>query len=331
MKNKIYYLGIVACCLVLLASMFKLMHLPGAGIFLTTSFALLVLVFFPLAFINSWKSGGRKKLALYIAAFVTLFFNFSGALFKIMHWSGANILLFPGMLSPVLIFLPVYLYFHIREKEESLKDFLYIIFFLVCLSGMGTLIALKPSQNLLKDITRLNYATSLSDYYEIKSATALKSHEDVKTDITVKTNALIEVVNSVKTELVTRASNRNLDAIGRDNEIHLWRIRNMDNIVLVNDVLVNDEEGINLVREIENYHTYLTSIPAIRNSKSFDAINALLDVKTGQGKDENDPEKDWFASGTFLIVAILRLTEMENNICMAGEEALSALALAPVR
>ena len=110
-KNPIYYLfGYITLSMMLTGVLFKIMHWPGAGILITLGIVLIVLVILPFYFVTSYRSQVEKKNPLYpIVGYITLALILAGALFKIMHWPGAGIMIEVGIGFVILGFTPLYL------------------------------------------------------------------------------------------------------------------------------------------------------------------------------------------------------------------------------
>ncbi|MDK2978318.1 MAG: hypothetical protein PWP52_1032, partial [Bacteroidales bacterium] len=85
MKKIIYISGVIIANLLVIGSIFKVNHWPGAGAAITLSLLLLCFWFLPIALINHYK-GQKNKTSkwLYIAAFISFFMVFISALFKIL-------------------------------------------------------------------------------------------------------------------------------------------------------------------------------------------------------------------------------------------------------
>jgi hypothetical protein len=323
MKNKIYYLGMIVCGLLMIASTFKNRSWAGAQVLLLISISSICLVFLPSAFISCYKSGGRKKKALYMAAFFALFFTFSSTLFKIMHWPLSNYLFFIGMLLLVLLFLPVYLYFFNKETDEPLKNFLYIIFFLVCLSGIGAIMAVRPSNNILIDAIKVNNAIDLDDYYHLKKELVKNySNKAVSSDLEEKTITLLRTINDLKTDLIIKSSKQNSKVIKGNHKILLWKIWNLENQDVARTSAFRGKVD-QLMQKIEEFQHFLISIPAIKDCGSVDFINELLPVEFRNYRNVLDSHSYYY--DTRLIMTILQLTEIENSIRLAESEAISIL------
>ena len=152
MKKRIYLPGIIALDILLVGTLFKLNHYPGAGILLITGFIILVLVFFPMALINAYRvAGNRQTLPLYIASYITVFMLFTGMLFKIMHWPGAGLLLMIDLPLPFVVFLPVFLIVTKRLEHFSIYKTIIVLLVLAFLSAFDALLALNVAKRELND------------------------------------------------------------------------------------------------------------------------------------------------------------------------------------
>jgi len=158
MKNKIYYLGIATCIIILSGCLFKIYHWPSANMQIIAGIVLFCFVFIPTAIISSYKAESNKsQLSLYIAAFITIVINMISALFKICHWPGAEILLIISIPLPFVLFLPVYLIHQHKEKEINYRNFIFIFFFFAYFAAISALLALNVSKNILDESVMSSY------------------------------------------------------------------------------------------------------------------------------------------------------------------------------
>ena len=94
MKNFTYIFGLTSALLTIIGAFFKKMHWPGAGILVTVGIVLVVLVFLPLYFITNHREQLERKNPVYaIVGYLTIALLLAGALFRLMHWPGAGIVL----------------------------------------------------------------------------------------------------------------------------------------------------------------------------------------------------------------------------------------------
>lgn len=187
MKNKIYYLGILSGMITACGCLFKIMHWPAAGIILVIGLVSLSLVFLPLAIGNIVKAGQVKKLRnFYILVAIVMAFNFIGALFKIMHWQGAGILLMIGIPLPFVVLLPAYLLSNPVEKEINYKNLLAMMFFFAYFAAITGLLAMRISTNVVEGFVR--------------SAIAIEDKTNVLTENTKQVSGFSDLNNPVNEE-----------------------------------------------------------------------------------------------------------------------------------
>jgi len=128
MKNTMKMSGIVGTVLLGFATLFKVMHWPGAGIMVTIGAVSLAFIFMPTALGVLWKeTHSSKRIFLFITSFIAAASFLMGVLFKIMHWPGAGFILTIGALSSVVLFIPTLLVSKLREAEKKVKRPVYVL------------------------------------------------------------------------------------------------------------------------------------------------------------------------------------------------------------
>ncbi|MFO7573740.1 MAG: hypothetical protein R6W67_01105 [Bacteroidales bacterium] len=139
MKTTMKISGIAGTILFGLASMFKIMHWPMAGMMFVLGALTLALVFMPSALGVLWKeSRSPKRLFLFISAFLTALFVISGILFKVQHWPGAGIIITLAGATAVLLLMPAILHSTLVRRERKAAPVVYIIgaiAIILCLAG----------------------------------------------------------------------------------------------------------------------------------------------------------------------------------------------------
>jgi hypothetical protein len=152
MKQKIYILGLITTLFIFMGTIFKVNHWPAAAIMIVAGMVTFVLVFLPLALINSYR-GDENKLnkPLYIVTGVTGFVIFTGMLFKIMHWPYAGVFLSVALIFPYVVFLPVFIIVTSRNKEFNIYNTVSILLLLAVNSVFSGLLALNVSRERIHD------------------------------------------------------------------------------------------------------------------------------------------------------------------------------------
>lgn len=134
MKEKtkpIYHIaGYLTLSFILLGALFKSQHWPGAGVLLTVGVTMTVFGFLPFYFRTSYRAMEEKKNTIYgIVAYITLVLLLAGALFKIMHWPGAGLVIYTSLGFLVVGFVPLYVanLFQKSGKEKILLPYLVMV------------------------------------------------------------------------------------------------------------------------------------------------------------------------------------------------------------
>jgi len=140
MKKLIYISGIVSAIILTIGTSFKIQHWPGAGILLFISIIFFTLFFMPAALLNNYNQG-KKNGYLYISIFIPLLISFAAALFKIMHWPGAGIMVVIALITPFIIFLPAYIVYYNKSSNKNITNFIAVLFLLVFVAVMDALLS----------------------------------------------------------------------------------------------------------------------------------------------------------------------------------------------
>ena len=128
MKKTMKISGIAGTVMLGFASLFKIMHWPGAGILLVLGALTLAFIFMPSALGVLWKeTHNSKRLLLYISAFLSGMFFIMGVLFKIQHWPGAGFILTLATLSAIFFFIPALTVVRFRDSENKSKRGIYLL------------------------------------------------------------------------------------------------------------------------------------------------------------------------------------------------------------
>jgi hypothetical protein len=150
MRRTMHITGITAATLLLLGSIFKIQHWPGAAAMYILGAAALCFLFMPLFLTVRIKEKPGKLITISnIIGALGAAMLCIGILFKIMHWPFANILMNLGGFSLMLIFLPIYLYNGYKTKQLKTKTIAPVIIAIAGFSLMFSLVKLRNSNDVL--------------------------------------------------------------------------------------------------------------------------------------------------------------------------------------
>lgn len=261
MRQTSYITGIIVVLAISMGAIFKVMHWPGGAYLLTLGVVLFVLMFLPMILASLLKSTTDKLLKkVYLLAVISLCLSFTAMLFKIMHWPGTGYLIIFGILSPFLLFLPAYIYYHTKRKLESTVEFFSILLFMIYLCVFSSLISIRESGSLL--------------YSHFKNAELIQEGNELllsSVKIDAKSRELFETIEGLKIQAALYAD--------VENEVFVKNGKLDKSKVIYN---LEARVGFSLgeskkFREFEEEYNYFESLN--RNSLNealFDEINVNL-------------------------------------------------------
>lgn len=153
MKKLTYISGAIASFAVIFGALFKVQHWPGANVLLILGTLLLIFLFFPSFFYMQFKEQTEKR-GRFIAAsgLATAIMLCLGALFKIMHWPGA-MLMINGFILFFVVFLPLYVINGIRNPLTRLSS-ISNGFLFATIGGFMLLLSFQnPGKNVVDSFT----------------------------------------------------------------------------------------------------------------------------------------------------------------------------------
>jgi hypothetical protein len=218
MNKRVYILGIVSLILIFVSAVFKINHFPGEGPLLVVGILSLSLVFYPTVYVKLLRSTNDKLLKLvYHTAFVSFFIDSVGALFKMMHWPGANWFLIIGVPLPFVIFLPAYLLYHHKRKLKTDSNFFGIFFFMIYMAVFSALLAVGLSYKVLNSFMQINAQTENANQAMVKG---FGVSGDMK--------ELLGIIDNVKKECSVWVDNQNHKAFEQEGGANHQLIRRKD-------------------------------------------------------------------------------------------------------
>lgn len=238
MKNVMIKSGFIAAVLLIIGVFFKLMHWPGASVLFVLGTGVLSVVFLPLVFILKTKdnSDSRDKLVLGLGTLVGIFLCWA-TLFKVMHWSGGNGLLWfiPIGISAFLL-IPVYFFTGIRNPDIRINT---IVTTVMLLGGTGLLFSLvniQPSIN--------NVQMKMNSY--VQNEELLKK---LKNRFTASDEALTADINNTAEQIKALLLENTIGQTTLSKNFRDQKIRMRDGVL--SDSFINKEKGRQLFEHLK--------------------------------------------------------------------------------
>jgi hypothetical protein len=129
--------GIGAAFFLLVGSLFKVMHWPGAGASFILGAFLLVVLFLPITFIMRYKTAdtGNRSMLLNIIGAACGIFLAGGITFKMFHWPMASIMYYTGIALLLFGYVPVYVISVYKNSLNKVNAFSTVIL-IIAVSGI---------------------------------------------------------------------------------------------------------------------------------------------------------------------------------------------------
>jgi hypothetical protein len=128
MKKTMYLTSILVTAFMILFSLFKIFHLPGAAALLLITVVLFSLLFLPLVILIKLKDESKKTEKMVFGFGFLLGISTSiGVLFKLMHWPYASILMLSGVSVFTFIYVPLYYITQSRTTKDKYQTILLSI------------------------------------------------------------------------------------------------------------------------------------------------------------------------------------------------------------
>ncbi|HBG71885.1 MAG: hypothetical protein A2W93_03830 [Bacteroidetes bacterium GWF2_43_63] len=332
MKKFIYISGVVLVNLFVIGTICKLLHFPGANIFILTGLVLFVAALLPLALINNYRNNGKEKGTLYIAAYLTSALILVAAMFKIFHWPGASYLMIVATPLPFALFLPVFLYHNRKNEPRQSLNFIGVMLLLVYVAVFSSLIALNVSKTVIDGITITAHDFSTStEVFEAKNTATYQSISKTSrtetpvaiNDLKKKTEDVCQKIEAVQKELIQNIDGEESPAFSSENKININKVQNFTESNTTTAIMRGYDNHAGKATELktmlEEYRSFLMEVAVDADLQQL--IGSLLltnDKPSAVNPGETDTWEDqYFPRNAYLITILGNLSALENNVRIA--------------
>lgn len=316
MKKTIYISGVIIVNLLLIGCIFKAHHWPGASIALILSLVLLSFWFLPVALLNHYKNNKAKTGKwIYISTFISFFIVFISALFKIQHWPGASILLMIGVPIPFLLFLPSFIFYSVKNKEQSFINFTAIILGLILMAVYSVLLSVNVSKDVLyQGIVLTKSNEKIIDYYQFTNSKLKEVSNDEMKQFADKSDRICDLIHQAKKDLLVYSENENINTdLGQD-DFGIEHLNNLDSKTISKYVLLwKDVAMVPIIeKELHEYTKYINSLAL--NQETLSAVENTLNLENQiiDGNEYSWIEREF--DSDYFVYALESLSRWEKNI-----------------
>ncbi len=202
MRKTMHIIGIVATLMLLIASIFKIQHWPGAGLMYVVGGFLLSFVFMPLFLsVKVKEKMGKFRTWLNIVGIASAFLVVNGIFFKVMHWPYANLLMDIGGVILLFVYLPLAIYNFYKNKELRTNTLTTLVIAVSGFSILFALVSLRSSFTVRSSIINMQYTinenTKLTNQSNHQLLLSLGSDSLQDYEAVFKANQLADSINSL--------------------------------------------------------------------------------------------------------------------------------------
>ena len=319
MKKIMINSGIAAATFFIIGSFFKFMHWPGASMLIILGMAIGVLVYLPLLFLfkKNETTESRAKLVLAIGTINGILFCLN-ALFKVMHWPGANTMWFMTLGLFAFVFIPLYFFNGIRDQANKINTITTTLI-LIILAGVFFLqTSLRASFSVQKKTIQsdqhmedsYHYATEqnkITYNLSVDSSNNKTSQEKLK----LTCNTLCEKIEKMKLNFIQQMQG--------DSSIRAVNYQDLENSGMSTNYdfptrMLFTENGDaknnlkNLKEDLINFNSYISS--------SYEQNSAKL-INLSSQKDETGIDGSWEKTKFYhnpLLCVLRNLTQLQLDI-----------------
>ena len=302
-RNSYYILGIICLAIIFVATVFKIMHLAGAGVLILAGLGSLTFLFLPIVYSALLKTTDDKLLKfLYSAALISFAIDIVGMAFKILHWPGAGIFMMIGIPIPFVLFLPAYVIYHNKRKLKTDLNFFAVLLFMIYLGVFSAFLAVSPNYEFLTA-----YANSTNELSEANRYISTTISVNNGNEISNSTEQLVKQIDGIKQNLIIAADKDNKSLVKSNESFNYIQVSGKD--IKLSPYLYNESGFDKFNEQFEEYNKLINDKYP---DKTLDRlIQEINDYRAP--KFEND---DPLIVKLPLISALNMLTDWQNKLLL---------------
>ncbi len=250
MKKFLIAFGFLIVFIISSATLFKLMHWPGAGPLFVLGITFFSIFFIPMFFIMRMIENSKGlSITVNIMGMVSSSMIFMGVLFKLMHWPGAAPMIVFGSLIFSLPTMILYIVFQYKENERKFGEYWRLVVTVVLVSVFLIFWGGNVSKNILYSFLKAEDAT-LNTNRELKEINSfLIASQESKSDSNALALEVIKTIDKQTKEMnlfVEDVKNQLIEVVEQnpDAKQNHWLINQKDNYDVPSHILCSGSRGL---------------------------------------------------------------------------------------
>ena len=261
MKRTLKISGFISVGLLLLASILKTFHLPGASFAYILGAVFFSLLFLPLMIVFNFKNNSSKSEKLVNSfGFILGIVACMGVLFKIMHWPYANIMMRGSTTLFIFGFIPLFFMTGNKDPERRFNKMMTTVLMTACAGMIYSLFNLGFSRSVTDSMVDIHqHIESRTDVLrESNQNNAMDSLSSEQLDLHNRTKAITEQIDRIKANLISQADNIPLEQAKSTKFIDVVQ---KSNTQVATHHFVNAKGELSkseLIKALDEYNSFLT-------------------------------------------------------------------------
>jgi hypothetical protein len=222
MKRTLKITGFTSILLILIGSVLKFQHLPGAAVCLFSGLILFSLIFLPLNIILKFRDDKEKSSRLVMTLGLLLGITGSlGVIFKVMHWPWANVLFYGSFLAFFALFIPVFFVIRYRQPDKRFNAIVQTTFMVAACGMLFALVNLGPSRNIAASVE------SLDTFQESNLKQMEQTNATIYAKVGMQTSEEVTQFRQVSADLSGKITAIKAQLIALSNEVSLEKAKEL--------------------------------------------------------------------------------------------------------
>jgi hypothetical protein len=261
MKRTLKISGFISIGLLLLASILKTFHLPGAGFAYILGAVFFSLLFLPLMIVFNFKNNTSKSEKwVYSLGFILGIVACMGVLFKIMHWPYAYIMMRGSTTLFIFGFIPLFFITGNRDPEHRFKKIMTAVLMTACAGMIYSLFNLGFSRSVTDSMDDIqNHIESrANELRESNQNIQLDSLSSEQLELHKRTRDITDQIDRIKANLISIADNIPIEQAKSTKSIDVVK---KSNTQVATHHFVNAQGELSksaLIKALDEYNSFLT-------------------------------------------------------------------------
>ena len=257
MRKIMNVLGVIGSALLLVGSIFKLQHWPGAGASLVLGGAILALGYLPFMLSMSLKQtdktiGKIRNVVGYLSSTAIVV----GIIFKLQHWPGARVMLLGGIGMFLIFFIPLFIKSVGKEAIMKIQPVTSAVLLMAIVSTLFAFTNQTHSYNYVVTLVEMNSNLEQNLDFQLQQVEKLRNNSK-NVALSNSSNDIVDYIGGLKHYILAQIHPEGTPAVLLPEDGPRY-IEAIGNDVLVHNFNAHKYNGKELQKLLLNYNEQLS-------------------------------------------------------------------------